>query len=141
MANASAELVYSIVRDTSCHVLKHRQTGRSGMGKRGAEFTLEPNNLTGKNSWKYSGIANPKTVDIIAKEGGGVELVTKSRNPARTSKPNKMYNKVTLTRDFRRVAKAITKETADNFYRPDLKQAVLAKWSLIHKSQKKTKAA
>lgn len=33
-----------------------------------------------------------------------------------------MYNKVTLTRDFRRVAKAITKETADNFYRPDLKK-------------------
>ena len=92
------------------------------------------------------------------------------------SQPNKMYNKVTLTRDFRRVAKAITKETADNFYRPDLKKgermksvsrvlpvcygpgssplirracvthpprvphflsAVLAKWSLIHKSQKK----
>ena len=36
--------------------------------------------------------------------------------------PNKMYNKVTLKRDFRRVAKAITKETADNFYRPDLKK-------------------
>merc|ERR1712100_93993 len=81
--NASAELVYSIIRDTSCHVLKHRQSGRSGMGKRGAEFTLEPNTPTGRNSWKYSGLANPKTVDIIAKEGGGVELVTKSRNPAR----------------------------------------------------------
>ena len=52
-----------------------------------------------------------------------------------------MYNKVTLTRDFRRVAKAITKETADNFYRPDLTSAVLAKWSLIHASQKRIKAA
>lgn len=53
------------------------------------------------------------------------------------SQPNKMYNKVTLTKDFRRVAKAITKETADNYYRPDLKKAALAKWSLIYAAQKK----
>lgn len=85
-ANASAELIYSIVRDTSCHVLKHKQPGRSGMGKRGAEFTTEPNNVTGINSWKYSGLANPKTIDLTAKEGGGVVLTTKSRNPARVGK-------------------------------------------------------
>ena len=36
------------------------------------------------------------------------------------SQPNKELNKVTLTKDFRRVAKAIKKNTADNFYRPDL---------------------
>lgn len=48
-----------------------------------------------------------------------------------------MYNKVTLSKDFRRVAKAIKKETSDNFYRPDLQTAALAKWSLIHASQKK----
>ena len=44
MANCSSELIWGIVRDTSCHVLKRRQSGRSGMGKRGAEFTTEENN-------------------------------------------------------------------------------------------------
>ena len=46
--------------------------------------------------------------------------------------PNKELNKVTLTKDFRRVAKSIKKNTADNFYRPDLCGAALAKWSLLH---------
>ena len=50
-----------------------------------------------------------------------------------------MYNKTTLTKDFRRVAKTIMKTTEANFYRPDLTKAVLAKWSIIHKSQKKAK--
>ena len=48
-----------------------------------------------------------------------------------------MLNKTTLTKDFRKVAKAIIKNTETNYYRPDLTKAVLAKWSLISKSQKK----
>ena len=57
------------------------------------------------------------------------------------SQPSKALNKTTLTKDFRRVAKTIVKTTKDNFYRPDLTNAVLAKWSLIHASQKRIKAA
>ena len=135
---ASAELVWQIVKDNSCFLQKRKVPGRSQMGKMGPHFTTEPNNLAGINSWKYSGIANPKTVDVVPTEGG-VVLTTKSRNPKRINKPNKMYNKVTLTKDFRRVAKAITKETCDNYYRPDLNKAVLAKWSLLYKAQKKAK--
>jgi len=119
-------------------LLKQRVSGKSGMGKRGAEFTMEPNNPTSKNAWKYSGLANPKTADVTATEGG-VILTTKTKDPARVGKPSKSLNKVTLTRDFRRVAKAIVKNTETNFYRPDLTKAVLAKWSLISKSQKKAK--
>jgi len=132
-------MIWGVVRDTSCFILKQQVSGRSGMGKRGAEFTLEPNNPTSRNAWKYSGLANVKTVDVTPVEGG-VELVTKTKAPARAGKPAKMLNKVTLTRDFRRVAKAITKNTADNFYRPDLTKAVLAKWSLIAKANKKKAA-
>ena len=33
----------------------------------------------------------------------------------------------------------IKANTESNFYRPDLTKALLAKWSLISKSQKKTK--
>ena len=38
------------------------------------------------------------------------------------AQPNKMFNSVTLKRDFRRVAKTIVKETSENFYRPDLQK-------------------
>mgnify|MGYP004355572887 CR=1 FL=1 len=50
-----------------------------------------------------------------------------------------MLNSVTLTKSFRKVCKAIKANTESNFYRPDLTKALLAKWSLISKSQKKTK--
>jgi len=135
---ASPDFIWGVVRDTSCHILKHRQSGRSGMGKRGAEFTLEPNNPTGKNAYKYSGIANEKTVDVTPTEGG-VVLTTKTKNSSRKGNPATVFNKTTLTKDFRRVAKAISKNTAGNGYRPDLEKAALAKWSLIYASQKKSK--
>jgi hypothetical protein len=48
--------------------------------------------------------------------------------------------KVTYTRDFRRIATAIKKQTSETFYRSDLQKAALAKWSLIYASQKKMKA-
>lgn len=106
------------------------------MGKRGAEFTTEPNNPTSRNAWKYSGLANPKTVDVTPTEGGCI-LTTKTKAAGRVGKPSKMMNSTTMTKDFKRVAKAIVKNTESNFYRPDLTKAVLAKWSLISKSQKK----
>ena len=48
-----------------------------------------------------------------------------------------MLNKTTLTKDFRKVAKSIIKNTEKNFYRPDLTKAVLAKWSLLAKARAK----
>jgi len=142
MSNISNELIWGIVRDTSCHVLRRKQSGTSGMGKRGAEFTLEPSNLTGFNSWKYSGLANSKTIELTSAGDSGVVLTTKSTDSASAGKPTKAFKKVTYnTRDFRRVAKAIKKETADKFYRSDLQKAALAKWSLIYASQKRKKKA
>ena len=87
MAGCSPEMIWAITRDTSCYVLKQKQSGRSTMGKRGAEFTMEPNNPTSKNAWKYSGLANAKTVDVTATDGG-VVLTTKTKNAARAGKVN-----------------------------------------------------
>merc|ERR1712060_537670 len=144
MANVSAELLWPIVRDTSCFIKSQKQTGRSRMGKMGARFTTEPNNLTGINSFKYSGLANEKTISIVPAADKGCVLTTKSRSDKRKIAPKKLLNSVTLTRDFRRVANTIVKETCSNGYRADLKKAALAKWSLIHAMQKrggKAKAA
>ena len=137
MSLPSNELVWSIVRDTSCHVLRRKQSGRSGMGKRGAEFTTEPNNLTATNAWKFSGLANEKVLGLSSAGESGVVLTTSV--PKSAGKPATALKKVTLTKRFRQVAKTIKKHTSDVFYRPDLQKAALAKWSLIHASQKKMK--
>ena len=128
----SGDLIWEIVKNNSCFLIKRDRL----------QMTTEPNNLTNFNTFKYSGIANAKTVGIVPKEGGaGCVLTVKARKGAKTRKPVKMYNKMTLSKDFRRVAKTITNETAGNFYRPDLAPAALAKWSAISKSQKTPKAA
>ena len=41
------------------------------------------------------------------------------------AQPDKMLNKTALTKDFRRVAKSIIKNTETNFYRPDLTKGTL----------------
>jgi large subunit ribosomal protein L28e len=138
MANVSAELMWPIVREQSCFAIKRKVNGRSGMGKYGPRFTKEPNNVTGINSFKYSGLVNDKTVGLRQAEKG-VVLTKKTRKPDRLNKPSKLYNNVTLTKDFRRVANAIIKETQANYYRADLTKAALAKWSLIHAAQKRSK--
>merc|ERR1711972_386397 len=83
MANVSPDLLWPIVRDTSCFVVTQKVAGRSRMGKAGPRFTKEPNNLTGVNSFKYSGLANAKTIDIAPTADRGCVLTTKSRNDKR----------------------------------------------------------
>ena len=85
MANCSPDVVWSVVKDTSAHLLKRKASRKSGMGKAGAQLTLEPNNLTGINSFKYSGLANAKTVGIEPTEKG-IVLTTKSRKSDRIRK-------------------------------------------------------
>ena len=86
MANVSAELLWPIVRDRSCFVVKRKISGRSQMGKAGVMMTTEPNNITSINNFKYSGLANAKTVGIDAAAEGGMVLTTKSRKTRRTHK-------------------------------------------------------
>merc|ERR1712128_376131 len=121
------------VKDTSCHLIKRKVSGRTKMGKAGVHMTLEPNNLTGINSFKYSGLANAKTVGIEPTEKG-IVLTTKSRKADRVRKPSKLFNKVTLTnKPFRKIS-----QTSGNFYRADLQTAALAKWSILHRAQKRS---
>lgn len=132
MSNVSADVLWSCIKDQSCHLLKRRMSQRSGMGKNGGHFTLEPNNLTGINSFKYSGLANAKTVGIEpAKDGKGIVLTTKSRKDAKIRKPAKMSNKTTLAKTFRKTAKTLISQTSGNFYRADLESGTLLPLMLL----------
>ncbi len=50
----SADLVWGIVRNNSSFLVK----------RDGAQFTSEPGNLTQLNTFKFSGLANRKAVDL-----------------------------------------------------------------------------
>ncbi len=117
-------------------------------------FSSEPGNLTNKNAFKYSGLANPKTIGVVAgPENKGVKIVVqKQANP---QKPAKRYGSTVVARaGVRRVAKTVQGLTKANFYRADLQQgaclvniwdsdwvALLARVSAIVASQKTKTAA
>merc|ERR1712216_608605 len=88
----------------------------------------EPGNLKNKHSFKYSTLANSKAIGLERAEDGAV-LSTKLKTK---KSPKGMFKKVTLKRDFRRVAKSIKGACAS--YRPDLEKDALARWTVIHRS-------
>ena len=59
---------------------------RTGMGKRGPEFTTEPNNPSGKNAFKYSGLANAKTIDVAVPRGRAAHRTCHMRGAERIAR-------------------------------------------------------
>ncbi|KAJ8321282.1 hypothetical protein KUTeg_001140 [Tegillarca granosa] len=106
----SADLQWMIIRNNSSFLLKgNKQT-----------FSREPNNLKGRNSFRFNGLVHKKTVGVeVPKDGKGVVLVTK--NNAGLSKPAKTFTKLELKRDSRRTLGTIRKVIRNNRYRKDLK--------------------
>jgi len=57
---ASESLIWNLIRDSNSFLVKRGNTKRDGA----VQFSCEPGNLMGVHSFKYSGIANKKTVDL-----------------------------------------------------------------------------
>merc|ERR1711918_53542 len=93
-------------------------------------FTTEANNLTGKNSFRYSGLAQKKVVGLEAGEKG-VVLTTKSTK-GNSRKPAKLFVKSTL--NTHRVAKSV--KNACSEYRPDLERVALARASALFRAKR-----
>merc|ERR1712129_273299 len=100
----------------------------------GVQMTTEPGNVMNLNSFKYSGLANDKTIDINLGEDGKVMMGLKA--PKRATKPKAHINKTPLHKNFRRVAKSIKTQTAGKFYRADLTEKALARWTALHRLTK-----
>ena len=101
--------------------------------RNGVQLTSEPGNVTNQNSFKYSGLANDKTVDISLVDGK-IEMGLKA--PKRATKPKASVNKTPLNKNFRRVAKSIKTQTAGKFYRADLTDKALARMAALHRLTK-----
>lgn len=79
-------------------------------------FSAEPGNLYAKHSYKHSGIANDKAVDIREGGEGGVTISAKRLKTAQ--KPREVLVKTTSKKHARRAIAATCKQVAS--YRPDL---------------------
>ncbi|CAG8727680.1 10804_t:CDS:2, partial [Acaulospora morrowiae] len=108
----SADLIWAIVRDNNSFLVK----------RNGAQFTFEPNNLTNLNSFKYSGLANKKTIGISSAPDNRGVVVTSKKNNVASFRPTKTVHKVALSKGVRKSAKSFTNLYTRAGYRPDLRK-------------------
>ncbi|KAF9090331.1 hypothetical protein BGX29_002340 [Mortierella sp. GBA35] len=114
----SADLTWLLIKNNNSFLVK-----RSGV-----QFSSEAGNLLNKNSFKFSGIANKKTIDIAAAPSGRGVVVSTPKT------------KVTLTKGIRKSAKSVAGLTRAG-YRADLRKAALARVAAVLATQKPVKAA
>ncbi|KAG6586468.1 60S ribosomal protein L28-1, partial [Cucurbita argyrosperma subsp. sororia] len=130
MPNVPGQLVWEIVKKNSSFLVKE-----FGRGNAGVQFSKEPNNLYNLNSYKHSGLANRKTVTIQA-GGKDLSILIATTKTKKQNKPASLLHKSITRKEFPRMVKTVTNQVADNYYRPDLKNAALAKLSAVHRSLK-----
>merc|ERR1712144_90545 len=111
MSAASSDVIWQVTRNNNSFLVKRNFL----------QLSSDPNNLMGKNSFKFSGIANAEAVGI-ADDTKGVTFTKK--NAKRQRQPARNLVEVNLKKDFRK----------------DLSGAALARWCKIWKSQQKAAA-
>ncbi|KKY33855.1 putative ribosomal protein l28e [Diaporthe ampelina] len=129
LPNVSADLVWEITRNNNSYLVK-RNTGG------GVQFSRDPLNLANKNSRKHAGYVNEKAVGISAEGDKGVHVVSKTKA---ANQPAKNAHKRTFGSHNRKTFKNIASSTAKSGYRPDLREAAIARASAIRRSQRPVK--
>ncbi|CAJ1955370.1 unnamed protein product [Sphenostylis stenocarpa] len=134
MSTVPGQLIWEIVKKNNCFLVKE-----FGRGTQSVEFSREPNNLYNLNTFKYSGLANKKTVTIQS-AGKDQSVLLATTKTKKQNKPASLLHKSVMKKEFRRMAKAVQNQVADNYYRPDLKKAALARLSAVNRSLKVAKS-
>ncbi|ESW22538.1 hypothetical protein PHAVU_005G161300 [Phaseolus vulgaris] len=134
MTTVPGQLIWEIVKKNNSFLVKE-----FGNGTQSVQFSREPNNLYNLNTYKYSGLANKKTVTIQA-AGKDQSVVLATTKTKKQNKPASLLHKSVMKKEFRRMAKAVQNQVADNYYRPDLKKAALARLSAVNRSLKVAKS-
>jgi large subunit ribosomal protein L28e len=121
---ASSELIWECIKGGNSFMRK---------GLNNSFFSTEAGNLTSTHSYKHSGIANKKTVDL-ATDGNDIVL-TKNR----TKKTGKHSTTFKKTNQSRKIMKSVGKEVAG--YRKDLANIATRRASSLAKSVRAAKAS
>lgn len=136
----SEALVWHLIRGNNAFLVKRGRTRRDGA----VQFSKEPGNLLQVNSFKYSGIANARTVDISEVKVQGADkkakpacrvVMTKKNYKKGASKPAKSNTRIPLKSQVKYSTKVITSLTAaaknSVAYRADLTKSAIARYTRV----------
>ncbi|KAI0195027.1 ribosomal L28e family protein [Astrocystis sublimbata] len=131
-SQASADLIWEIVRSNNSFLVKRKASG-------GVQFSRDTLNLTNKHSRKYAGFVNDKAIGVVPGEKNGVKVVSKKADAAQQPAKSLTETSYSGGKSARKTYVAVANQTAKNGYRPDLRQAAVARASAIRHSYKETK--
>mgnify|MGYP003572774563 CR=1 FL=1 len=127
----SAEVQWAALRNNHSFLVK----------RDGITFSAEPNNLMNVHSFKFSGLANNKTVGVKVVKGeksSRVVVTTKRTKNNATRKPRTQFADTTLRKHVVKGtcvgAAAVNTLTAKSYYRADLSRFAIARYHALTKS-------
>ena len=130
------QLVWEIIRKNHCFLkTKNGRTKRSGRVK----FSCEKGNIKSLNLFKYSGIANSQVVDVQCNKEDNHRAQLVRKTASKVGKKGDTMVVSNINKDFRRAVPLIVKQSADVYYRRDLKQALLAKYTKVYQANRRAK--
>ncbi|XP_045090485.1 large ribosomal subunit protein eL28y-like [Aegilops tauschii subsp. strangulata] len=71
------------------------------------QFSKEPNNLYNIQSYKFSGLANSKTVAVQPSAGEDKAVVLSTTKTKKQNTPAKLQHKTLMRKEFRKMAKSV----------------------------------
>mmetsp|Transcript_82980 Transcript_82980/g.168420 ORF Transcript_82980/g.168420 Transcript_82980/m.168420 type:complete len:145 (-) Transcript_82980:93-527(-) len=130
---APADLIWECVKSNSSFIRKSPGTNMPTM-------SAEPGNLCGKNSFKFSGLASQKVLNISPVLKGKKEsivMTVRNKVGSRAQRPKSMLVMTALKKDKKKGLAALAKTMDAGFYRKDLLALAEAKYAKIRTSFKK----
>jgi large subunit ribosomal protein L28e len=133
MVNRSDSLVWACITKNNSFM---RVLGGPGKRQGKVIFSAEAGNVKSMHSFKYSGLANGNTVDVVAtpntENDRGSNITLLKSTSSKKSKPAKSTQSTPLNKCFRRSVSTIAKQSA----RADLVADVNAKYTVIANAKK-----
>ncbi len=150
MVSIPDSLTWSLINQNNSFMVKRNgRTRRTGS----IRFSKEAGNLTSLSTFKYSGLANTRTIDVVTtpattkastdpKKGTSYPtLVLQTSTPSKASKPSKAVSKTLLRKNFRNTLAKSAKDATSSYYRRDLAGAAKAKFAVLYNAKMVAKGA
>lgn len=123
----SADLQWLVLKNNNSFLVK----------RDGAQFSSEPGNLMNLNSYKFSGLANAKTVDVREVDGK-ITLTTKKTKKGAARKPASSFARTQLNKHMRNKscagAEVVKGLTEGSYYRADLTKFAVGRYHAVYNS-------
>lgn len=130
----SDSLVWHLIRDNNAFLHKVGRTSRAGS----VQFSAEKGNLMNVNTFKYSGLANTKTIDLQVKRNDKKHRVVLTKKaPKKANRPAKSTGAaIPLTKHKAHSLKVLANTATSKHYRADLTGAAAARYTKLRSLQR-----